>query len=278
MAQSMVVVNITSDGRLAAHIPFGIVSSATAETIEKLIKILGRTRPETAPAHQALLEMLTENQRPESQNEPHLSDQSTIDRVHKELRLRNYSHKTIKAYVSSLRSFLKHFFPRKPEELTDADLRAYLLHMIEEEHHCAATVNQAINALRFLYVEVYKRPLVMEDIPRPAKERHLPDVLSVEEVLKILDAVKNMKHKTILMLIYSAGLRVGESVRVKLADVDEQRQMIFLRGAKGNSPREITYRRVHASVSLRLRSSIATRSEFLYWFHFSAHGTNQGTQ
>lgn len=93
------------------------------------------------------------------------------------------------------------------------------------------------NALRFLYVELYKMPFVIENIPRPKKERKLPSVLSQEEVLKILSRVNNAKHKTILMLIYSAGLRVGESVRLEVGDIDGTRKLIHLHGAKGKKDR-----------------------------------------
>ncbi|MCW5896363.1 MAG: tyrosine-type recombinase/integrase [Bacteroidetes bacterium] len=75
------------------------------------------------------------------------------------------------------------------------------------------------------------------DLPRPKKERKLPEILNENEVLRILDAVDNLKHKTILMLIYSAGLRVGEVVRIRLSDIDEQRKLIHLHKAKGAKDR-----------------------------------------
>jgi site-specific recombinase XerD len=153
------------------------------------------------------------------------------------MRLRNYSHKTMKAYTSRLRMFVRYFRPKHPRDLTDADIRQYLLFLLQEEKIAASTVNQVINALRFLYVELYKQPMVLGDIPRPQKESKLPVVLSVNEVLSILNAVDNLKHRTILMLIYSAGLRVGEVVRLKIPDVDTDRKMIHLRGAKGKKDR-----------------------------------------
>lgn len=154
-----------------------------------------------------------------------------------ELRLRNYSHKTLKAYKSCLRSFLKYFAPRHPRELTEEDIRAYLFHLIQEQQLSPATVNQVFNALRFLYVELYKRPFVIGSIPRPRNEKHLPIVLSQEEVLKVFDAVNNLKHKVLLMLIYSAGLRVGESVRLRIEDIDSTRNLIHLHSAKGKKDR-----------------------------------------
>lgn len=157
--------------------------------------------------------------------------------VRNELRLRNYSHKTIKAYLSCLRSF-KRFFPDSSlRDLAGDDIRRYLLHLIQREGLAASSVNQILNAIRFLFVDVYKRPMVVGELPRPRKGSTLPVVLSEQEVGAILDAVDNLKHRTILMLIYSAGLRVGEVVRLRIADIDSERKMIHLRGAKGGKDR-----------------------------------------
>jgi site-specific recombinase XerD len=109
--------------------------------------------------------------------------------------------------------------------------------LLEEKHKAAATVNQVFNALRFLYVELYKMPFAIGSIPRPRKEKRLPVVLDKSEALRIFDAVENLKHKTILMLIYSAGLRVGEAVRLRIEDVDSTRRLIHLKGAKGKKDR-----------------------------------------
>jgi integrase/recombinase XerD len=147
------------------------------------------------------------------------------------------SHKTAKAYISCLRSFVRHFHPQHPRQLTENDIRSYLLHLLEEKHKAAATVNQVFNALRFLYVELYKMPFAIGSIPRPKKEKRLPVVLDKSEALRIFDAVENLKHKTILMLIYSAGLRVGEAVRLRIEDVDSTRRLIHLKGAKGKKDR-----------------------------------------
>jgi len=159
------------------------------------------------------------------------------EKVSEELRLRNYSNKTIKSYTSCLRNFVKYFHPKHPREITNEGIKKYLLHLMDEKKWKASTVNQAFNALRFLYVELYKMPFVIGSIQRPKKEKKLPNVLSQEEVLKIFSCVDNLKHKTLLMLIYSAGLRVGESVRLKVSDIDGQRKMIHLREAKGKKDR-----------------------------------------
>jgi site-specific recombinase XerD len=157
--------------------------------------------------------------------------------LRQELKLRNYSPKTIKSYRSHLRSFVAHFAPQHPRELSNEDIRRYLLNLIEVKKFSAGSVNQVLNALRFLYVELYKRPLVLGDIPRPKKSKKLPVVLSQAEVQRILNVVKNLKHRCLLMITYSGGLRVGEVVRLKPEDIDGERMLIHVQNAKGKKDR-----------------------------------------
>lgn len=117
------------------------------------------------------------------------------------------------------------------------EIRAYLLHLIEDEEYAAPSLNQVINALRFLYLEIYKKPFAVGSLPRPKKERKLPDILTQEEVRSLFQAASNPKHKMLLMVIYSAGLRVSEASRLRLEDMDTARKMIHLRAAKGKKDR-----------------------------------------
>lgn len=155
----------------------------------------------------------------------------------KELRLRNYSSRTIKSYSNYVKNFAAYFQPLSPPEITGEQIRKYVIHLVEDKNWQASSLNQLINALRFLYVELFKQPLVIDAIPRPKKEHKLLDILSSEEVLSIFQAVDNLKHRTILMLIYSAGLRVGEAVRIKVADIDSKRMLIHVHKAKGRKDR-----------------------------------------
>jgi len=99
-----------------------------------------------------------------------------------------------------------------------------------------SSLNQAINALKFYYGTMLKKRFVYE-VKRPRKDRKLPVVLSQEEVARILSSVENIKHKALLMLIYSAGLRVGEVVRLKIEDIDSKRMLIHIKGSKGRKDR-----------------------------------------
>lgn len=160
-----------------------------------------------------------------------------LETLRREMRLRNYSLKTIKAYQSCIRALIQHTHPVHPRALTDADIKKFLIHLVEHGRYSSGTINQIINALRFLYVEIYKRPLALGEIPRPKKERKLPVVLSQQEVLRIFDALTNMKHRVMLMLVYSAGLRVGEVVALRHQDIDSDRMMVHIRGGKGKKDR-----------------------------------------
>jgi site-specific recombinase XerD len=154
-----------------------------------------------------------------------------------ELRLRNYSPKTIKAYKSCIRSFVLHFKPRHPRELENGDIRSYLVYLLNNKRQSAGSVNQVYNALKLLYSDLYKRPFVIQDLPRPRKERKLPDILNESEVVSIFDSVTNLKHKTMLMLAYASGLRVSEVVRLSIEDLDAGRKLIHIRDAKGKKDR-----------------------------------------
>jgi len=160
--------------------------------------------------------------------------------VRKEMRLRNYSHKTIKSYLSCLRSLVKYFHPRHPRVLTEQDIKDYLVHLLIDEKQAASSVNQVFNALRFLYVELYEMPFVIGKLPRPQKEKKLPDILNKNELVRIFQAVKNPKHRVMLMMAYASGLRVSEVVKIRIEDIDAERRLIHVRVAKGKKDRYTT--------------------------------------
>ncbi|MCX8167218.1 MAG: site-specific integrase [Candidatus Micrarchaeota archaeon] len=158
-----------------------------------------------------------------------------FENLRRELVSRKYSYKTIKSYIFYNRDFLN-FTCKKPSDTTDSDIKDYLLYLIEKKDAATSTLNQAINALKFYYGTILKKKFVYE-IKRPRKNKKLPVVLSKEEVAKILSSVDNIKHKTILMLVYSTGLRVGEVVRLKPEDIDSNRMLIHVKGSKGRKDR-----------------------------------------
>ena len=155
--------------------------------------------------------------------------------LRRELLSRKYSYKTVKGYLYYNRDFIQ-FSKKLPAEVNDNDIKDYLLYLAEERQSATATLNQAINALKFYYGSMLKQKFVYE-VKRPRKDKKLPVVLSQEDVAKILSSVDNLKHKALLMLVYSAGLRVGEVVKLKPEDIDSKRMLVFLKGAKGRKDR-----------------------------------------
>lgn len=157
-----------------------------------------------------------------------------FENLRMELISRKYSSKTIKAYLYYNENFLGHI-KKKPSEVSTEDVKDYLFYLAEKGKS-ASTLNLAINALKFCYGEILKRNFAYE-IRRPKKDKKLPVVLSQEEVSGLLSSVSNLKHKVILMLVYSAGLRVSEVVKLKIEDIDFQRKLIHVKGAKGRKDR-----------------------------------------
>lgn len=164
-----------------------------------------------------------------------LTPEWDFQELKRELLTRKYSHKTVKTYLYFNRE-LANFTRKHPSETGEEEIKDYLLHLVEEKQAATATVNHAINALKFNFVNVLKKRFP-QGIVRPQKDRKLPAVLSAEEVGQILSAVDNLKHKTILMMVYSAGLRVSEVVKLKPEDIDNKRMLIHLKGAKGRKDR-----------------------------------------
>lgn len=156
--------------------------------------------------------------------------------VKTELRLRQYSPKTIKAYLGQLRAFVRFFQSRHPRDLTHEDIRTYLLHLVEANLSRSA-VDQALNAIRFLYAEMYHQPFALKDIPRPKMEQRLPVVLSRDEVKQIAIAAGNPKHRLMIEVMYAAGLRVSEIVQVRVKDVDLEKLTLSVRGGPGKKDR-----------------------------------------
>jgi len=148
------------------------------------------------------------------------------------LELKRYSANTVKNYVSSFESFINHFKDKELNEINEADIRKYLQSMIKEgvsDSH----VNLMINSIKFYYETVLGMPNRFYSIERPRKKKTLPKVLSKEEVLRMIDCTSNIKHRCIVALLYSSGLRRSELLKLRTTDIDSKRMVINIRGAKG---------------------------------------------
>ena len=156
--------------------------------------------------------------------------------VEQVIKLKGYSPKTDGVYRLHIGRFLREIGPSPQNADSDA-IRAYFLALLDRDRISYASHNQAVSAIRFLYRHVLKTPSPIEQVPRPRPEKRLPSVLSQEAVKRLLEAVGNLKHLALLVLVYSAGLRVSEVVRLKVGDLDEDRKLIHIRAGKGRKDR-----------------------------------------
>ena len=156
-------------------------------------------------------------------------------RMIEDLRIRNYSPRTVKTYVWHVARFANQF-NRPPARLGPQEIREFQLKLIESKTSWS-TFNQAVCALRFFYKVTLSRDFVVEQIPHAKRAKPLPVVLSVEEVRRILGAVRNLKHRALLGTIYATGARIDEAIHLRVADIDGERMVVHIRCGKGGRPR-----------------------------------------
>jgi integrase/recombinase XerD len=159
-------------------------------------------------------------------------------RMIEELRLRNYSPNTLEIYIRCVAKFAE-YFKLAPDRLGPEHIREYQLFLVQRKKVGWALFNQTVCALRFFYHHVLHRDWMIEHIPYPRHEEKLPVVLSPAEVAAVFEATRNLKHRTILMTIYAAGLRVSELTHLRVSDIDSQRQVICVRQGKGRKDRQV---------------------------------------
>lgn len=158
-----------------------------------------------------------------------------LDDLRSEMTARGYSKSTIKSYSMFNRRFLDHA-GKSTVDITNDDILDYLVHLVDECDLSISSLNVAVSALKFYYGEILNQNYIY-DTKRPKKAKKLPVVLSMEEIHKLFSSFDNIKHKAILMLTYSAGLRVSEVVKLKPEDIDVDRKMIHVKSAKGRKDR-----------------------------------------
>jgi len=153
------------------------------------------------------------------------------------LKSRRYSENTIRTYKEALRMYLAYFNFKLAAEITNEDLILYNNDYILKNKLSSSFQNQIVNAIKLYYSTVLNKKMAIELIHRPKREKLLPNVLSKQEVKQILEAHVNVKHKVMLCLIYSCGLRRSELLNLKPLDIDSKRNLIFIYQAKGKKDR-----------------------------------------
>src|SRR4030043_315567 len=160
-----------------------------------------------------------------------LRDQMLLD-----LQLSGAKPRTQKTYLREAENLAK-YFHKSPEELGEDELKAYMLYLIKERHLSEGTFRFYVAALKFLYRTTLKREWMVEKIRYPRAKRKLPIVLDLSEVESLLAVTTNLKHKAILMITYSSGLRASETAHLKITDIDSKRMMVRISQGKGGKDR-----------------------------------------
>ena len=179
-----------------------------------------------------------------------------------QLELGHYSLQTAKTYVSLFERFINHYKDISLIEIAESEIQRYLI-MIQQKGYSISMVNQTINAIKFYYENVLGMPNRFYAIDRPRKKKTLPKVLAIEEIKRLIEVTENIKHRCIISLLYSSGLRRGELLNLKLNDIDSNRMIINIRDGKGLKDR-ITVLSEHILTDLRKYYKAYRPKEYLF--------------
>lgn len=160
------------------------------------------------------------------------------DLMDREMRIRGFTDNTREAYLGCVHRFVRYHMVR-PDRLDLEDVNRYQLYLTKERQVSWSTFNQAVCALRFFYVVVLRRDWNLQHIPYQKTRRRLPLVLSTQEVTALLESISNTKHRSILMVLYSGGLRISEALALRLVDIDSDRMTIRVDHGKGGKERYV---------------------------------------
>lgn len=164
-------------------------------------------------------------------------EHEVFKKIDQKINLKSYSRSTINVYKSQIIQFLDFFSNEDVENLTKDDIEAYVYYLKNRQNISLSKQNQVINAIKFYYEQVLGKERTYYAITRPKKEQKLPEVLSEEEVKMILNAPKNLKHKALLYITYSSGLRISEVIGLRIQDIHSDEGYVFVKGGKGKKDR-----------------------------------------
>ena len=152
---------------------------------------------------------------------------------------KRYSKNTINTYSSLIQVFFNFYKDIDIKNIGEKEVIRFNKSYILKNNFSTSTQNQFISAIKLFYSKYQNKFLDLENLERPKKSIHLPVVLSAKEIKCILQSFKNIKHKALISLIYSAGLRIGEALRLEIKDIDSKRMMLYIRQSKGNKDRYV---------------------------------------
>lgn len=197
------------------------------------------------------------------------------ERMFANMRMRNFSPKTVKAYLWHMREFTR-YFGKSPDLLGEEEVRRYLLYLRDERKVSWSNINIGYSALKFFYVDTLQRDWQVEKIPRPKVGRRLPVVLSRGELNRLFSATANFKHRVIFRTIYSAGLRVSEAAHLKPYHIESEGMRLRVEQGKGKKDRYTLLSRT-ALVELRDYWRVYRPTEWLFFGRDKARPIAVGT-
>jgi site-specific recombinase XerD len=163
-----------------------------------------------------------------------------LDLFVKTLQLKAYSVNTIRLYKNEMMILMRLLGNVPIQSLTPAHIKSYLLWLLQKKKCSEVKVHTSMNALKFYFEQVLYQPKMFLEIPRPKKPFKLPTVHSEAEIKRMLKVTDNVKHRTMLMTAYAGGLRISEIVNLRIRDIDSERMVIYVRGAKGKKDRQVS--------------------------------------
>jgi len=153
-----------------------------------------------------------------------------------DLQLKGATQQTQNIYLREVRNFAK-YFSKSPDEITEEEIKEYLLHLKNDRNLADGTFRFYVAGIKFLYRTTLKREWMVDKIKFGKRKKKLPVVLDLSEVQALFSVTENIKHKAILMITYSSGLRISETARLKITDIDSKRMMVYIRQGKGGKDR-----------------------------------------
>jgi len=160
-----------------------------------------------------------------------------LKQLETELKLRGFSEKTVKTYLFFNKEFLS-FIGKSPQEATEEDVKSYIAYLLFDKKLKPSSVNLALCTLRFFYKKILEQD-IFSKIESPKLEKKIPTVLTKDEIKQMIASAKNQKHRILVELLYSAGLRVSEAVKMRINDLDLKEKIAVVRAGKGRKDRVV---------------------------------------
>lgn len=208
---------------------------------------------------------------PDFEMTPKIADQ--LERMMTKLVLSGKSQHTITSYRSHILHYFAHFEDRDLSTVTKEEIEKYFYDIISNKGVSPSRQNIMINAIKYYHEKVLGQPRTLYKITRPKKAHTLPEVLSEQEVYRLINSPTNIKHKAILYLLYSSGLRISEIIKLRIEDILSAEKQIFVKGAKGKKDRYT----VLSDVTLEIIRAYYRLHKPSYWLFEGAEGGQYST-